>query len=96
MALALLDLRDRELRLEERLQALEADIGQIKTQLETSEADRAARLVVIEEQGRQLGQIPALRQEISRLQREDNRLREQLAAIHGSFWYRLGRKIRAL
>ncbi len=56
-ALALLDIYDRELATVAQLQA---DNAQLFAKLQACEADRAARLEVIEAQGQQLGRIPGL------------------------------------
>ncbi len=44
--------------------ALEADVAHLKAQLTSSEADRAARLAVIDQQGAELGRLPALQADI--------------------------------
>ena len=74
-------------------------------QLETVEADRAARLVVIEEQGRRLGtlegernvlqaQLGTLQQQMSKVQVEKERALQALLAISRTRAYRLLRRLR--
>ncbi len=63
-ALALVDIYNRELVV---LAQLKADKAHLIAKLEASEADRAARLEVIQSQGQQLGRIPQLEAEKERL-----------------------------
>jgi 2-polyprenyl-3-methyl-5-hydroxy-6-metoxy-1,4-benzoquinol methylase len=80
---ALLDLRERELALEAAWKA--------------SEADRAARLQVIQEQGAQLGRISTLEADIAYLKARVAAEEERLAKVHSQLnqlkstkWYRMG------
>jgi 2-polyprenyl-3-methyl-5-hydroxy-6-metoxy-1,4-benzoquinol methylase len=66
LALALLDM-EKLARKQDNTGQLNAVIGQLQEQLQTSEADRAARLEVIERQGRELSRIAQLEADISDL-----------------------------
>jgi 2-polyprenyl-3-methyl-5-hydroxy-6-metoxy-1,4-benzoquinol methylase len=86
---SLLDTPDRRL-----LLALFDLYGRLRVsaeQLEAVEADRAARLVVIEEQGRQLG---TLQQQMSKVRVEKERALQALLAISRTRAYRLLRRLR--
>lgn len=77
LALALLDIYSRETAA---LAQLQADKAYLISQLQASEADRAARLEVIETQGRQISQLQAS-------EATNN-------AILNNWWIKLGRKIK--
>jgi SAM-dependent methyltransferase len=64
---AMLDLVDRRQEADSRFRAAEADVNFLTAQIASSEADRTARLEVIERQGAELADVPALRHEVEAL-----------------------------
>ena len=90
---ALLDLadqRDEAQRQAAGLQRLEADVAHLKAQLAASEADRAARLNVIERQGADLVALQAERTAL------DHQLREAGGLVEGARHGKVLRVVRAL
>jgi hypothetical protein len=100
LVLALLDMDSR----------LQENIASLQDQLQAAEADRAARLEVIEQQGRELGKIGQLEADIDYLKemlrvveadravrlQEIRHLNDQLQALRSHWWSRVGKAIRTL
>ena len=107
LALALMDIYDRELAAVAQLQA---DKAHLIAQLQISEADRSARLVVIESQGQQLGRIPQLEAEnikhtnqLQNYKTDNTHLVAQLqiceaerAALYANKWVQMGIKTKLI
>ena len=92
LALALLDIYDRELAALAAISQINAEKAQLFDQLQACEADRAARLEVIESQGQQIGLI-------SQLEADKDHLIAQLQAseayrthLYSNGWVRIGLK----
>jgi len=64
---AMLDLVDRRREADVKFRTAEADVNYLMRQIASSEADRAARLKIIDQQGAELGRMPGLLSEIDSL-----------------------------